>query len=418
MISYDTEYVPSFQVRPKITVLGIGGAGGNAINAIMKQNVSNVMCAALNTDMQALNNVICEKKIQLGSVTSQGLGTGANPEIGRVAAEEDMQKIIELVHDSDIVFLIAGLGGGTGSGALPVIARMLQENEILSVALVTKPFVFEGSRRMNVANHALSKIEEYVDTAIVIPNQKLFEQQESQQIPLMDAFEKINMVIVDCIRAISDTVFNPGHINVDFADIKTTISRMGRAVIGMGIASGENRAQEVIEKTLNSPLLEFTTLKGARSLLLNIHGDHSLTLQEMNSIASHIYEQAHPDAHIIVGSSISESMGDYLQLTVIATGFEDFNVKNKNHIRGNTQSFYQQKNNYNAHAPFNNYNNTMNNQNIYNNQNQSNILNQNHQFLNNQQSGSGINNRDIQDLNIEVPTFFRKNNQNQDQHNN
>jgi cell division protein FtsZ len=406
MVCYDTDFISPLTIRPKITVLGIGGAGGNTINAIIKQHINNIYCAALNTDAQALDHVICETKLQLGCSTSNGLGTGANPEIGRLAAEEEIEKIIGLVHDSDIVFLIAGLGGGTGSGALPVIARMLQEHQILSIAIVTKPFLFEGSRRMNVAQNALQKVEEYVDTTMVIPNQKLFEQDNSQEIPLMQAFEKINTVIVDCIKAVADTIFNPGHINVDFADMKTTMTRMGRAVIGIGKASGANRAQEVIEKTLNSPLLEHTTLKGARSILLNIHGNHSLTLHEMNTIAGFVHEQAHPDAHIIVGSSISENMQDELQLTMIATGFEDFSQKNKP---------------INRNAPHQNYYNNYQQKPIINNQNQHYNQKQQSYYQPQQPSQSSYDSQyttQKQDIvttqahanNIEVPTFFRKNN--------
>jgi cell division protein FtsZ len=321
MIIFDKDY-NLHTIRPRIKVIGVGGAGGNALNLIAEQNFKHVECIAVNTDSQALFNSKVDKKIQLGERIVHGMGTGANPEIGKQAAEEDMQKIAELVTQADIVFVIAGLGGGTGSGALPVIAKILQEKNILSIALVTKPFAFEGTKRMNVAQQALEKIEEYIDTMIVIPNQKLFNNQTTD-ISLMGAFDQINHVMCDCIRAVADTVHNPGHINVDFADIKTTMTRMGKAIMGIGKAEGENRAFDAIENAMHSTLLEHTSLKGARSILINITGNASLSLHEVSLIASYIHDQAHPDAHIIVGTGINSGLEDTLVVTLIATGFED-----------------------------------------------------------------------------------------------
>ncbi len=324
MIIFDSEYMNEKNARPRIKVIGVGGAGGNAIHTLASQDLHGVECIALNTDAQALTHVKVPHKIQLGSKQVRGMGTGSNPEIGRQAAEEDIQKINEMVKDADIVFLLAGLGGGTGSGALPVVARILQEREILSIALVTKPFSFEGTRRINIADAALLKLEECVDSLIVIPNQKLFDTSESADTPLMVAFEKINKVIADCIKAVADTINNPGHINVDFADMKATMTRMGKAVMGIGRSSGENRAQEAIHSAITSKLLEHTSLKGARSILLNISGGDSLSLQEVGTIAAYVHEQAHQDAHIILGSGVDKALGDELVVTLIATGFEDY----------------------------------------------------------------------------------------------
>lgn len=359
MILYDIESINHVNARPKITVIGIGGAGGNMINAIIKEGINHINFIALNTDFQALSNVNVEEKIVLGSSLTGGMGTGANPEIGKMAIEENIDLVLEKISDSDIVFLLAGLGGGTGSGVVPLLAKILQEKQILSIALVTKPFFFEGSRRMQVAQQAISKIEEYIDTLIIIPNQKLFESNSAQDISLCDAFDKINALMVDSIKAVTDTIFSPGHINVDFADIKTTMSKMGRAVIGIGKGSGEKRAIDAIQKAIASPLLENNSLKGARSILLNIHGDDSLSLQEMNIIAGFVHDEAHPEAHIIVGSSINKHKeDDSITLTIIATGFEDqlkTRIQNKNniHLHNQVQMHYQsvQKQNFYNQQP-------------------------------------------------------------------
>jgi len=418
MITYDLDFILTKQIRPKITVLGIGGAGGNAINAIIAKNIKNISCIAINTDLQALENVNAQNKIQIGIQTAQGMGTGANPEIGRIAAEEDIQKIIESIDASDIVFLIGGLGGGTASGAIPVIARMLQEKQILSIAVVTKPFVFEGSRRANVCNASMQKIEEYIDTLIVIPNQKLFESDLSESIPLMEAFEKVNESIVDSIKAVSETIYSHGHINVDFADVKATMTRMGKAIIGIGKSSGENRAEKAIENAISSPLLELASLKGARSILLNISGNKTLSLSEMNIIAGYIHDEVHPDAHIILGSSIKEEYGDELTLTLIATGFEDQKIKTSQRsslYNGYSVGGIQQNyNKYNTNMQ-NNINQPVNQGNLYN----GNSYGYNNQELNNQnnindKNNMNLQNNKVQNTNqqnfIDIPAFFRKNN--------
>jgi cell division protein FtsZ len=390
MIMYDIDAVIQTDVRPKITVIGIGGAGGNMLNAIVKEGINNIKYIALNTDFQALSNVTVEEKIVLGSSLTGGMGTGANPEIGKLAMEENLDLVLDKIHDSDIVFLLAGLGGGTGSGVMPLLAKILQEKQILSIALVTKPFFFEGSRRMQVAQQAIIKIEEYADTLIIIPNQKLFECNSMQDISLCDAFDKINALMVDSIKAVTETIFSPGHINVDFADIKTTMSKMGRAVIGIGKGKGEKRAMEAIQGAIASPLLENNSLKGARSILINIHGDESLSLHEMNIIAGFVHDEAHPDAHIIVGSSINKlKEDDSITLTIIATGFEDqikTRIQNKNniHLHNQVQMHYQptQK------------------QNFYTNQ----------QSATNTQNNQGFFQPNYPDKNIDVPTYLRNQN--------
>lgn len=401
MIEFDMTALEVDHIGPKITVLGIGGAGGNMINAVVKENIQHVRYIALNTDVQALESVAVKEKIVLGSSLTCGMGTGANPEIGKMAVEENIEHILEKIHDSNIVFLLAGLGGGTGSGVLPVIAKVLQEKQILSIALVTRPFFFEGARRMQVAQAALQKIEEYVDTLITIPNQKLFECENMEHISLVDAFEKINSVVVNCIKAVTDTIFSPGQINVDFADIKTTMTRMGKAVMGIGKGYGEKRALEAIQSALASPLLEHNSLKGARSILLNIHGDLSLSLYEMNIIAGYVHDEVHPDAHIIVGSSINTSSEDEsITLTIIATGFEDqlkTRIHNKNTIHG--QSQYQGMQQH------------MQPRNHFYQNNQVNVAtpaSQQQAFFNQEKNTADFNKQtDQYSKNIDVPTFLR-----------
>jgi cell division protein FtsZ len=297
--------------------------------------------------------------------------------------------------------LLAGLGGGTGSGAVPLLAKILQEKQILSIALVTKPFFFEGTRRMHVAQQAMIKIEEYVDTLIIIPNQKLFECNSIQDISLCDAFDKINSLMVDSIKAVTETIFSPGHINVDFADIKTTMSKMGRAVIGIGKGKGEKRAMEAIQSAIASPLLENNSLKGARSILLNIHGDDSLSLHEMNIIAGFVHDEAHPDAHIIVGSSINKfKEDDSITLTIIATGFEDqlkTRIQNKNniHLHNQVQMHYHQ---------------STQKQNFYN-QHTGTAINQSNQgFFSDKTDNNNQKQIDSFSKNIDIPTYLRNQN--------
>lgn len=408
MIEFNMASLETNQLGPKITILGVGGAGGNMLNAILKENIQKVKFVALNTDMQALDTVLVEEKIILGSSLTGGMGTGANPEIGKLAVEEDIDSVISKIEDSNIVFLLGGLGGGTGSGVLPVIAKILHEKGILSIVLVTKPFFFEGSRRMQVAQSALQKIEEYADTVITIPNQKLFESDNMENISLIDAFDKINKVMVDCIKAVTETIFCPGHINVDFADIKTTMTKMGKAVIGIGKGQGEKRALVAIQLALSSPLLEHNSLKGARSILLNIHGDSTLSLHEMNIIAGYVHDEVHPDAHIIVGSSINKSSeDDSITLTIIATGFEDqlkARLHNKNTVHMNQQ--INQYQNFTSQSNKNNFH--------HGNYNQMNVSPaSSHSFqekVNLENTFSSQKQQENFSRNIDIPTFLRNQN--------
>ena len=303
-----------------IKVMGIGGAGNNTINCMVTMGLENIHFIAANTDAQALELSQATEILQLGAKLTKGLGSGSNPEVGKKAAEEDLEKVCELIDDADIIFLTGGLGGGTGSGALPVIAHQLKEKNILSIAVVTKPFEFEGKRRMKIAEEALEKLKKEVDTIIVIPNQKLLSVAD-KNMSLIDAFNLVNTMIGQFVKSISDILAYPGHINVDFADIKSIMKNMGVAVMGTGRASGANRAEEATLQAISSPLLEEHSIKGARGILLNITGNKDLGLHEVSAAASLLYEQADEEASIVLGSVIDESMGDEVAVTIIATGF-------------------------------------------------------------------------------------------------
>lgn len=311
----------------KIKVLGVGGAGNNTVNSMLKHEYdSNIEFIIANTDAQALEASEAKTKIQLGVKLTKGLGSGANPEIGKRAAEEDLDKILEVVDEADIVFLAAGMGGGTGSGALPVIAKALKEHNILTIAIVTKPFVFEGKRRTKVAENSIKELHNHVDTLIVVPNQKLLDL-VGENIPMIEAFEMINDILYQSVKGISYIITKSGHINVDFADLKVIMKDMGRAVMGTGRATGTSRAIQATREAISSPLLENMNISGAKGVLLNISGGPSLSLQEIHEAASVIYEQADEDANIIIGSVIDSTMNDDVIVTVIATGCENMNQK-------------------------------------------------------------------------------------------
>jgi len=304
-----------------IKVIGVGGAGGNTINSIIESGQTGIDFVVANTDAQALDLSKAEQKIQLGIKSTRGLGTGADPELGKRAAEEDMDKVLEMTEDADIVFLTAGMGGGTGSGALPVVARALKDKGLLSIAIVTKPFVFEGKKRARIAEEAIVALKKEVDTLIVVPNQKLLEVVD-QQVSMVDAFAMINDVLGQSVKSISDIMSRPGHINVDFADVRTIMKSQGLAVMGTARASGTERAKEAALKAISSPLLENMSIAGAQGVLLNITGGKDLGLQEISCAAQVIYEQVDADAQIILGSVIDDKMGDEVSVTIIATGFE------------------------------------------------------------------------------------------------
>ena len=322
MIDFEQDQCNKYAKIATIKVVGVGGAGGNTVNSIISSGCENIEFIAVNTDAQALDMSQASQKIQIGVKSTKGLGTGTNPEVGKRAAEEDLDKVLEVIGDADIVFLAAGMGGGTGSGALPVIAHALREKGILSIAIVTKPFSFEGRRRARVAEGALKRVRQEVDTLIVVPNEKLLDVVD-QQVSMIDAFSMINDLLTQSVRGISDIITRPGHINVDFADVRTIMKDRGLAVMGTGKASGEDRAEMAALEAISSPLLENMSVEGAHGVLFNITGGNSLGLHEISKAASIVYEQAHEDANIIIGSVIDESLKDDVIVTIIATGFEN-----------------------------------------------------------------------------------------------
>lgn len=322
MIDFEQESLYRQKAMVGIKVIGVGGAGGNAVNSIIESGCQGIGFVVANTDAQALEFSKAQYKIQIGVKSTKGLGAGANPEIGKRAAEEDLDKVMEAIAGADIVFLVGGMGGGTGSGGLPVIARALRDKGILVIAIVTRPFLFEGKRRAAVANAAIEKLKLDVDTLIVIPNQKLLEVVD-QNVSMIDAFAMINEgVLSQSVRGLSDIITRPGHINVDYADIRTIMKDRGLAVMGTGKASGSGRAHQAALQAISSPLLENMSVIGAHGVLCNITGGKNLGLHEISEAASVVYEQAHEDANIIIGSVIDESLQDEVIVTIIATDFE------------------------------------------------------------------------------------------------
>ena len=304
----------------KIKVFGIGGGGCNAVNTMITSRLDGVEFVSANTDLQALENSLATIKLQLGATLTKGLGAGANPEIGRNATIEDADKIRETLNGADMVFITAGLGGGTGTGGAPIVADISKELGALTVAVVTKPFLFEGKKRQHTAEKGLEELKKYVDTLITIPNQRLLSISD-RSISLIESFKKADEVLLHAAKSISDLITIPGLINLDFADVKTIMSEMGMAFMGMGVASGENKAIEAAQKAITSPLLEDISINGAQGLLINITGGNNLTLHEVNDASTLIQEEAHEDANIIFGAVIDHKMEDEICITVIATGF-------------------------------------------------------------------------------------------------
>ncbi len=303
-----------------IKVVGVGGAGGNTINCMVESGFKGAEFYAVNTDAQALHVSLAGTKIQIGLKSTKGLGAGANPEIGKRAAEEDLDKVMQALSDADIVFVTGGMGGGTGSGAIPVIVQALKEKGILTIVVITKPFLFEGKRRARITEQALETIKATADTLLIIPNQKLLEVTDDK-VSMIEAFGMINEVLNQSVRSISDIITRSGHINVDFADVREIMKDKGIAVMGTARCSGQGRAKKAALEAISSPLLENMSIAGARSVLLNITGGTDLGLQEISEAASVIYEQADEDANIILGSVIDSKMGDEVAVTIIATGF-------------------------------------------------------------------------------------------------
>jgi len=304
----------------KIKVVGIGGGGGNAINSMIQAHVEGVEFIAANTDLQALSSSLAPVKIQLGGQLTKGLGAGGNPEIGKRAALEDIDKLSQVLDGADMIFVTAGMGGGTGTGAAPIVASIGKEKGCLTVAVVTKPFLFEGKRRLVQAESGLRELRNAVDTVITIPNQRLLNV-VGKQTSLRDAFRICDDVLRQAVQGISDLITVPGLINLDFADVQTIMAEMGMALLGTGVARGENRAVDAAQKAISSPLLEESSIEGARGVLINITGGPDMTLFEVNEASSIIKEVAHEDAQIIFGSVVDENMQAEIRVTVIATGF-------------------------------------------------------------------------------------------------
>src|SRR5438270_721782 len=312
--------IPQPDLGAKIKVVGVGGGGGNALNTMILAGLTGVDFIAANTDCQALAHNRAPTKVQLGAQVTKGLGAGANPEIGRQAALEDRDRILAALEGADMVFVTAGMGGGTGTGGAPVIADLARSIGALTVGVVTKPFVFEGKRRLKQAEHGISELKGAVDTLITIPNQRLLAVAD-QNTTLLDTFKKADEVLLNAVQGISDLITIPGLINVDFADVRTIMSNMGVALMGTGCAAGEGRALAAARQAVESPLLEDITIDGATGILINITGGPDMTLFEVNEASSLIHGAAHEDANIIFGSVIDEAMGDRLKITVIVIGF-------------------------------------------------------------------------------------------------
>jgi cell division protein FtsZ len=305
----------------RIKVIGIGGGGSNAVNRMIEAGIEGIEFLVANTDLQALKRSRAPIKIQLGSRLTKGLGAGADPNVGREAALEDTDKIIEVLEGADMVFVTTGLGGGTGTGAAPIIASLATELDALTVAVVTKPFHFEGRRRMQQADQGLRELRECVDTVITIPNERLLHTVD-RGVSLPDSFRVADDVLRQAVQGISDLITVPGLINLDFADVKSIMQGMGMALMGAGRATGENRAIEATQQAISSPLLEEATIQGAKGVLINITGGPDLTLFEVNAASSIIRESADDDANIIFGAVIDENLTDEMKITVIATGFD------------------------------------------------------------------------------------------------
>lgn len=311
----------SKKLSPKIAVIGVGGAGGNAVNNMITSNLNGVEFVVCNTDSQALIGSLAEHKVQLGAIVTEGLGAGAKPEIGRAAAEESLDDVMQYLEDANMAFITAGMGGGTGTGAAAVIAKACRERGILTVGVVTKPFHFEGTRRMKMAEEGLSELQNYVDTLIVIPNQNLF-RVVNDKTTFADGFKMADSVLQSAVRGVTDLIVMPGLINLDFADIRSVMQEMGKAVMGAGEATGDNRAIEAAEKAISNPLLDDVSMKGAKGVIVNITGGYDMTLFEVDEACNRIRDEVDPDANIIFGSTFDEALEGTIRVSVVATGIE------------------------------------------------------------------------------------------------
>jgi len=309
------------ELKPRITVFGVGGAGGNAVNNMIDSGLEGVEFVVANTDAQSLTMSSAERRIQLGAAITQGLGAGSRPEVGCAAAEEALGEISESLEDSHMVFITAGMGGGTGTGGAPVIARTAREKGILTVGVVTKPFQFEGARRARLAEEGIKELSQFVDTLIIIPNQNLF-RIANERTTFAEAFSMADEVLHSGVAGITDLMVKPGLINLDFADVRTVMNEMGKAMMGTGEAEGEKRAVEAAEAAISNPLLDEVSMKGARGVLINITGGMDLTLYEVDEAANRIRSEVDPDANIIVGSTFDSSLDGSMRVSVVATGID------------------------------------------------------------------------------------------------
>ncbi len=319
-------YDESIDRSAKIKVIGIGGGGCNAVNTMIASNLTGVDFVAANTDAQSLKTSLSKVKIQLGSEITKGLGAGSDPEVGKRAAQESVELIRSVLDGMDMVFITAGLGGGTGTGGAPVVAEIAKEMGALTVAVVTKPFQFEGKKRERQAEEGIENLRNIVDTLIVIPNQRLLSM-GGRNMSLLEAFKKADDILYQAVKGVSDLIMIPGYINLDFADVRNIMSDMGLALMGTGVARGENRAVEAAQRAISSPLLEDNSIQGARGVLLNITGGPDMSLYEINEASSLIQAEAHDEANIIFGTVVDENMQDEIRITVIATGFDESDAR-------------------------------------------------------------------------------------------
>ena len=313
------ELVDNIPQSAVIKVIGVGGGGGNAVHHMISNQVDGVDFICANTDSQALSNLKAKTVLQMGTSITKGLGAGANPEIGRQAALEDREQIADILSGADMVFITAGMGGGTGTGAAPIVAEVAREMGILTVAVVTRPFPFEGKKRSSIAEQGIEQLSASVDSLITIPNEKLLDVL-GKEASLLEAFKAANDVLLGAVKGIADLIMHPGMINVDFADVKTVMSEMGMAMMGTGFASGEDRAREAAESAIRSPLLEDVNLQGARGILVNITAGENLSLGEFSEVGDTVEEFASDDATVVVGTVIDPTLGDEMRVTVVATG--------------------------------------------------------------------------------------------------
>jgi len=334
----------------KIEVIGVGGGGSNAINRMIDSNLEGVSFRVLNTDAQALLQSSAEQRVQLGQNLTRGLGAGGNPSIGQKAAEESRDELQQSLEGSDLVFIAAGMGGGTGTGAAPVVAEVAKQSGALTIGIVTKPFSFEGKRRMRQAEEGIARLAENVDTLIVIPNDRLKE--VSAGASIQEAFRNADDVLRMGVQGISEVITRPGDVNLDFADVRSVMTEAGTALLGMGIGSGRSRAIEAAQAAINSPLLEAGRIDGAKGCLVNITGGRDLTLDDVNSVGEVISGVVDDDANIIVGQAVNEAMDGEIQVTVIATGFETNQPLNQQRIKNrlSNQSFYNVSDNKDSGA--------------------------------------------------------------------